>query len=168
MRLFAGLLVLGCVCATATSAAAQSKFSGKCSQGKPDPNYMIAIDDGSHHAMTLGKVTCTWSSGELGGDAVKEEVDTSTSEMTGTTFHDHGFGVGSTASGDKYFVRFESKGTMKGDIPTVATCTWSFAGGTGKLKGLTGKGTCAGTFDASGGATFDIVGEYALATAKAK
>ena len=57
---------------------------------------------------------------------------------------------------------------MKGDIPTVATCTWSFAGGTGKLKGLTGKGTCAGTFDASGGATFDIVGEYALATAKAK
>ena len=168
MRLIPRLLVLGFVLATATSAFAQSKFAGKCSQSKPDPNYMIAIDDHPGHAMTLGKVTCTWSSGDLGGDAVKEEVDTSTSEVTGTTFHDRGFGVGSTASGDKYYVRFESKGSIKGEMPTVATCTWAFAGGTGKLKGLTGKGTCAGTFDASGGATFDIVGEYALATPKGK
>ena len=168
MKLLAGLLVLGCVFATATGAAAQSKFSGKCSQGKPDPNYTITIDDRPGHAMTLGKVTCTWSSGELGGDALKEEVDTDVNEITATTYHDRGFGVGTTASGDKYYLRFESKGAVKDGAPQNATCTWFFTGGTGKLKGIAGKGTCTGTFDASGGATFDIVGEYTLATAKAK
>ena len=58
----------------------------------------------------------------------------------------------STASGDKYDVRFDSQGTIKGETPTVETCTGSFAGG----------------FDASGGATFEVVGEYTLATPKAK
>jgi hypothetical protein len=47
-------------------------------------------------------------------------------------------------------------------------CTWTFTGGTGKLRGLTGKGTCNGTFDASGAGVFDVVGEYSMAPAKSK
>ena len=163
MRLIPRLLVLGCVFATATSAAAQTKVTAKCSQGKPDPNHVIVIDDRPHHAMYLGKVTCTFSAGEVEGDALKAEVDTVMGEMTtATTSRDHGYGVGSTASGDKYYVRFDGTTTYKGENPTAATCTWTFVGGTGKLHGLTGKGTCTGTYDASGGATFDIVGEYSI------
>ena len=162
MRLILRSLVLGCVFATATSAAAQTKVTAKCSQGKPDPNHLIVIDDRPQHAMYLGKVTCTFSAGEFGGDALKSEVDTVMGEMTGTTSHDRGYGVGSTASGDKYYVRFSGTTTYKGEVPTAATCNWTFTGGTGKLEGLTGKGTCTGTYDASGGATFDIVGEYSI------
>jgi hypothetical protein len=168
MRLTARLLVFGCVLASAASATAQNKFSGKCSQGKPDPNYVVPIGDGAHHAMILGKVTCTWSSGDLGGVALKDEVDTVMSEMTGTTSRDRGYGVGSTANGDKYYVRFDGTTTYKGETPTAGLCTWRFSGGTGKLRGLTGKGTCTGTFDATGGATFDVVGEYSIAVPKAK
>jgi hypothetical protein len=47
-----------------------------------------------------------------------------------------------------------------------ATCKWTFYGGTGKLRGLTGKGTCTGTFEATGAAAFDIVGEYSIAAAQ--
>jgi len=36
------------------------------------------------------------------------------------------------------------------------------------LRGLTGKGTCSGTFDASGAAVFDIQGEYQIPPAKTK
>ena len=168
MRLILRVLVVGCVLACAATAAAQSKFAGKCSQGKPDPNHVIEVGDHPHHAISLGKVTCTWSSGELGGDALKEEVDTATSDMKGAKSREHGYGVGATASGDKYFLTFDGVTNYKGEAPTTATCTWSFSGGTGKLAGLTGKGTCTGTFDASGGATFDVVGDYSIAPPKKK
>jgi hypothetical protein len=168
MRLILRLLVFGCVLASALSASAQTKFTGKCSQGKPDPNHVLPVDDGGHHAMILGQVTCTWSSGDLAGVALKSEVDTVVIDMSGTTSHDRGYGVGSAANGDKYYVRFDGTTKYKGEAPTTATCTWAFYGGTGKLKGLTGKGTCSGIFDASGGAVFDMVGEYSLAAAKTK
>ncbi len=168
MRLTLRLLVFGCVLASAANATAQTKFTGKCSQGKPDPNHVIRVDDGASHAMVLGQVTCKWSAGDIAGVALKDEVDTVFSDMTGTSSRDRGYGVGSAANGDKYYVRFEGSTKYKGETPTTATCTWTFYGGTGKLRGLTGKGTCSGTFDASGGAVFDVVGEYSIAAPKTK
>jgi hypothetical protein len=168
MRLIPRLLVFGCVLASATTVAAQEKFTGKCSQGKPDPNYVLPVGDRPNHTMMLGKVTCTWSAGEIAGVALKEEADTVVSDLSGTTSHDRGYGVGSTADGDKYYVRFDGTTTFKGEAPVDATCKWAFYGGTGKLKGLTGKGTCSGKFDATGAAVFDIVGEYSIAAPKPK
>ena len=75
---------------------------------------------------------------------------------------------GTAANGDKYYVRFDGTTNLKGETPTSGTCTFTFTGGTGKLRGLTGKGTCTGTFDATGAAVFDVVGEYSIAAAKTK
>ena len=168
MRVILRLLVFGCAFATAGNATAQTKFAGKCSQGKPDPNHVVRVADGANHVMTLGQVTCTWSSGDIAGAALKDEIDTVVSDMKGTTSHDRGYGVGSAASGDTYYVRFDGTTTLKGEVPTTSTCNWTFYGGTGKLRGLTGRGTCTGTFDATGAAVFDVVGEYAIAAAKTK
>jgi hypothetical protein len=168
MRLMFRLLVFGCVLASAVSASAQTKFTGKCSQGKPDPNHVIKVDDRPNHALVLGQVTCTWSSGDISGVALKSEVDTTFSDMAGTTSRDRGYGVGTDANGDKYYVHFEGTTNYKGEAPTTATCNWTFSGGTGKLRGLTGKGTCSGTFDATGAAVFDVMGEYSIAPAKTK
>jgi hypothetical protein len=168
MRQMFRVLVFGCVLATAASAAAQTKFAGKCSQGKPDPNHVLKVDDRANHALVLGQVTCTWSAGELAGQALKSEVDTFVSDMAGTTGHDRGYGVGTAANGDKYYVRFEGTTAFNGETPTTATCTWTFTGGTGKLRGLTGKGTCSGKFDATGAAVFDVNGEYSIAASTTK
>jgi hypothetical protein len=168
MRLIIRSLVFGCVLTTAVTASAQTKFSGKCSQGKPDPNHIMRVDDGTSHALVLGQVTCKWSSGEIAGIALKDEVDTVFSDMKGTSSRDLGYGVGAAANGDKYYVRFEGTTKYKGEAPTSGTCNWTFYGGTGKLQGLTGKGTCNGTFDASGGAVFEVVGEYSIAPPKTK
>lgn len=168
MRLSLRLLAFGCVLASAVSASAQTKFTGKCSQGKPDPNHVMRVEDGANHAMVLGQVTCTWSDADIAGVALKAEVDTVFSDMTGATSRDRGYGVGTTENGDKYYVRFQGTTNFKGEAPTTATCNWTFYGGTGKLRGLTGKGTCAGTFDATGGAVFDVVGQYSIAAAKTK
>lgn len=162
------LAVCAFVLATAAGAAAQTKFAGKCSQPKPDPNYTIPVGDQANHAMTLAKTKCTWSGGELAGIPLKDEDDTFVSDMSGNTSRDRGYGVGTLTNGDMYFVRFNGTTTMKNGAPATATCTWSFTGGTGKLKGLTGKGTCSGAFDSTGAAVFDIQGEYQVGAAKAK
>jgi hypothetical protein len=168
MREILRVVVFGCVVASASTAMAQTKFAGKCSQGKPDPNHVLKVDDRANHALMLGQVTCTWSAGEIAGQALKAEVDTVFSDMAGTTSHDRGYGVGTAANGDKYYVRFEGTTNFKGETPTTATCTWTFTGGTGKLQGLTGKGTCTGKFDATGAAVFDITGEYSIGAASKK
>ena len=163
-------LILGVVAISmAASAGAQTKFSGKCNQGKPDPNYTLAVGDRADHSVYLAKVKCTWASGaELAGVALKDEEDVYTSDMSGKTSHDKGYGVGTLANGDKYFVRFEGTTNYEKNAPVNATCTFNFTGGTGKLKGLTGKGTCNGKFDATGAAVFDIKGDYQVGSAKAK
>jgi hypothetical protein len=47
-------------------------------------------------------------------------------------------------------------------VPESAEGTWSFVGGTGKLKGLKGKGTYKGKYAADGTSTYEIEGEYEL------
>jgi hypothetical protein len=118
--------------------------------------------------IALSQAKCTWTKAELAGVALKDENDVYTSDMGATTSHDQGYGVGTLANGDKYFVRFQGTTTIANNAPVSATCTWTFAGGTGKVKGLTGKGTCTGKFDASGAAVFDIQGVYQVPVAKAK
>jgi hypothetical protein len=162
------LTVCAVVLAMAASAEAQTKFTGTCNQSKPDPNYTVPVGDKADHSISLGKVKCTWTNAELAGVALKDEDDVFTSDMSGKTSHDKGYGVGTLANGDKYFVRFEGTTTTDKNVPVSATCTWTFAGGTGKVKGLTGKGTCTGKFDASGAAVFDIEGVYQVPAAKAK
>ena len=163
MRAMNWLTLVVLVFALATTAGAQSKFAGKCSQGKANPEYSVTTGD---KTLVLAKTICTWSAGDLGGDQLKAEEDIYTSDMMGKTSRDHGYGAGTTASGDKYFIKFDGTTTFEKNNPVSGTCTWAFTGGTGKLKGLKGKGTCTGKFDSSGAAVFDIVGEYQLAAAK--
>ena len=40
--------------------------------------------------------------------------------------------------------------------------TWSFTDGTGKLKGIQGKGTFKGSPNADGTMTYQVDGEYSL------
>ncbi len=168
MRKMSLLTICAAVLALAASAEAQTKFSGTCNQTKPDPNYMLPVGDKPDHAIMLGKTKCTWTKAELAGVALKDEEDVFTSEMSGATAHDKGYGVGTLANGDKYYVQFQGTTTLAKNAPVSATCTWTFTGGTGTVNGLTGKGTCTGKFDASGAAVFDIQGVYQVPAAKAK
>jgi hypothetical protein len=152
----------------ADAAQAQMKLSGKLQCAKPDPNYAVPVGDGADHALTLGVQKCMWTGGDLGGEPLKEETDYAVSDVRSSMSHDHGYGVGSAANGDKYFVRFEGTSTVKNHAPVDARCTWSFTGGTGKLTGLSGKGTCKGTFAADGSSSFDVEGEYTIHKAAAK
>jgi hypothetical protein len=151
--------------ALVTTGAAQTptKLAGKMQCAAPNPSHMLPVADTAKHAMSLSAAKCTWSEGTLGGQPLKEENDAIASDATGNTSHDRGYGVGSVGNGDKYFVHFKGKTTLKDGAPVSSDCTWKFTGGTGKLTAIKGKGTCKGTFQPDGTASWDIKGEYQLA-----
>jgi hypothetical protein len=158
------LVALTVIVALPGSAHAQMKFSGRCVSQKPDPAYTAQVGDRNGHMLLLAKQKCTWENGELGGLTLKQEEDTFTSDISGASSRDHGYGVGTASNGDKYFVRFDGSSTMKNNMPATLKCTWTFTGGTGKLNGITGKGTCSGAMNPDGTGTVTVEGEYQLAS----
>jgi hypothetical protein len=51
---------------------------------------------------------------------------------------------------------------VKDGKPGDGSGTWMYTGGTGKLKGLKGKGTYTIKFESDGSATAQVEGEYTL------
>jgi hypothetical protein len=156
---FLCLVALGVLASVALSA--QTKISGTLSCVKPDPMNAIPVGDAEGSVMNLAKVQCTWSKGmEMAGVTTKDGYSVAAGEVHGGKTKDHGIHVGNMANGDKYYVHFQSTGTANPDHSGTSDGTWSFDGGTGKLKGLTGKGTYKATNNADGTSTVDVVGEY--------
>ena len=147
---------------TATIATAQTKTTGEGKCGKPEQQQSIDVGDRAGHALALVKFSCTWTTPyEIAGLKTKDYTGTVTSDVNGGKGQDHGYVVITMDNGDKAFVRFTGSGTNAKDGTTAGEGTWSYSGGTGKLRGLTGKGTYKSTGNADG-AQDHVEGEYAL------
>jgi len=126
----------------ATAASAQTKQSGTAQCAKPDVQHVIPVGDAPDHSLALTQLKCTFTKPlEMGGAKSKEGVNTETSDFSGSTSRTRGFHIATMDSGDKYFVRYRGTGTTKDGNLVSAKGSWEYTGGTGKLKGLTGKGT---------------------------
>ncbi len=146
----------------ATVAMGQTKVTGTSLCGKPDPQHMIEVGDRPNHALEISQSKCTWTKPmDIAGTQTKDDVVTEAAEMRGTSSRDHGYVVGTLANGDKTFVHFQGTATLKDGAPDTAEGNWSFAGGTGKLKGIKGKGTYKGKAGPEGIA-YEVEGEYEL------
>jgi hypothetical protein len=99
---------------------------------------------------------------EIAGTQTTEDIGTGFDEINSNKSHGHGYVVGTLANGDKMHARTQGSATMKGDVIESAEGTWSFAGGTGKLKGIKGKGTYKGKGALDGSATYEVEGEYEM------
>lgn len=150
------------VCFAVTAASAQTRQSGTAQCGKADPLHVIPADDRPDHSLSVGQVKCTWTKPlEMAGAKSKEGVNAETVEITGNNMRFHGIDVSTMDSGDKFFVRYHGTGTTKDGAFVSSKGTWEYTGGTGKLKGITGKSTftCAPSGD---GASCEIEGDYQL------
>ena len=151
------------VCFAAAAAGAQTKVTGTAQCGKPDPQHAIPVGDRPDHSLGVEQLKCTWTKPmEIGGDKSKDGVSTATNEVSGNTFRAHGFHVATMESGDKYFVWYQGTGELKEGALQSQKGNWGFTGGSGKLKGIKGKGTytCVPSGDT---VTCEIEGEYQLA-----
>jgi hypothetical protein len=66
-------------------------------------------------------------------------------------------------SGDKIFYNYQATGTMKDNAFQAEENKYQITGGTGKMKGIKGAGTCKTTGTADGGLEYTCTGEYTLA-----
>jgi len=144
-------------------APAQTKVSGTVQCGKPDDQHSLDVGDRPNHSFSISKGKCTWTKPmEIAGTQTKEDDGTNFDEITGDHSTGRGYVVAALANGDKMYVRIQSSATMKEGKLVSGRGTWSFTGGTGKVKGITGKGTYQGKAAPDGTVTYDVTGEYQL------
>lgn len=144
-------------------AVAQTKISGTVTCGKPDQQQKIDIGDKAGHAYGISQGKCTWTKPmTIAGIQTKEDIGTTSEEITATSVHARGYVLGTMSNGDKFTVRTDGTDVVKDGQPQSTAGTWSFVSGTGKIKSIQGKGTYKGKPDAAGAMVIEVEGEYTL------
>jgi hypothetical protein len=156
------LAAVGCLCAAA--AVAQTKFTATVTCAKPDPQHVLAVGDRPEHNLTVFQQKCVWTRPiEIGADKYKDGVSTSTAEISHGKMHARGFHVATLQSGDTATAWIQQSQTLLKDGGFAdSKGTWGYTSGTGKLKGIKGKGTFSCTPAADGGASCEVEGDYEL------
>jgi hypothetical protein len=150
------------VCFAAVAASGQTKISGTAQCGKPDPQHMVPVGDRPDHSLGVEQAKCTWTKPmEIEGAKSKDGVSTATDDVSGNTVRARGVHVSTMDSGDKFFVSYQGTATTKDGALVSSKGTWSFNGGTGKLKGIKGKGTFTCTPSGDGNSC-EVEGDYQL------
>jgi hypothetical protein len=118
--------------------------------------------------LAIVKQACTWTTPiEMAGVKAKSYTAVISSDASGGKSTDRGYVIVAMENGDQAFVRVNSGISVmaKDGSPLSDEGTWSYAGGTGKFKGLKGKGTYKGKA-AADGFEDQIEGEYMIAAGK--
>jgi hypothetical protein len=150
------------VLALAMIASAQTKVTSAAQCAKPDQQQAIAVGDRPDHFFTISQFKCTWTKFvEIAGLQSNEFVNTVFTEVSGNRSHGQAYTVVTMTNGDKYYARSQGSATLK-DGAFETEGKWSYAGGTGKLKGLKGQGTYKGKGAPDGTSTYEMEGEYEL------
>lgn len=150
------------VLASAASALAQTKIemSGKC--GKADVEQMVPAADAPDHMMLLRQGKCVpTKAAEIGGSPSKQAAFAEHGELIGQNGKVTGTYVDTLANGEKVYYSYEATSVLK-DGELSMENKWKIVGGTARLKGITGQGTCTGKGTSDGGLTFDCTGAYTL------
>ena len=160
-RILCGCLLFALVAAMAP-AQTKNSISGTCA--KPDVSQSIPAGDQPGHVFTLAQGKCL-SKGETGGAMSKEGVFSEHGEAKGNQVKTWGLYTETYDSGDKVFYNYQTTGTAKDGVFQTGSNKYQISGGTGKMKGIKGSGTCKLTGAADGGLDYSCTGEYTLAGA---
>jgi len=158
---FVSLFLLGVLVAVGLSAQTKTSGSATC-KADPAAPPPVAITDKPNHSFAIGKGQCTWTNFVVAGLQYKDGTSISQSEITGDTSSFNGYHVATMTNGDTTVAKFQGSSKLKDGKPVSDEGTWSFTSGTGKLKGIKGKGTFKGTANADGSLTYQVDCEYSL------
>ena len=117
--------------------------------------------------LILEKGSCVWSTPiEIAGLKSTADSGADTVDVTGAKGLARGYSVMTMENGDKAFVRWQATDTSTKESTVTGDGIWSYTGGTGKLKGLTGKGTLKFSTAPDGTSESQIEGTYSLPETK--
>jgi hypothetical protein len=141
-----------------TPAQTKLSTSGKCN--KPEVQQSVPAGDQEGHVFMLGQGKCV-TEGKVAGASSKEGAFSEHAEATGNHLKTWGVYVETFDSGDKIHYNYQGTATMKDGKLQSGLDKWQITGGTGKMKGLKGSGTCKlspGTNE--GGLDYSCTGTY--------
>jgi hypothetical protein len=157
----AHLSLFGVTLIAAAELSAQ-RLTGEGSCTRPDTAHAMSLGDRPDHLFALARVRCTWTkpfeiagSQSTGGTAVQFD------ELTGNASRFHGVFSDVMSSGDTVHYRYQGTASFRNGQPQGADWSWTYAGGTGKLTKLQGKGSCKGRWN-RGINQWRCTGEYRL------
>ena len=154
-------LILGLLCLAAPATRAQTTLSGAGQCAKPDRAHQLDVGDRPQHSFTISQFKCTWSKPfEIAGIKSKGGTVVQFDEVSDKGSRFRGYFLDTMANGDTVRYRYEGKATLRAGMPARTEWEWKLGGGTGKLMGLKGKGTCKGTANPDGTGSWECVGEY--------
>jgi hypothetical protein len=154
------LSLLGMLAAVGLHAETTTSGVATCT---PDKNSPVALTDKPNHYFAVGRAQCGWTGFEVAGQPSKSGISTDLEEITGDTVASvRGYFVSTMLGGDTTTVRYQGSSKMKDGKFVSGAGTWTYTGGTGKLRGIKGKGTYKGTPNADGTVSYKVDGEYRL------
>lgn len=152
-----------CAFAAAISSAQQNStkmtMTGTCS--KPDTQQSVPAGDKEGHMFSISQGKCTVK-GDIGGAKGKDGVWADHGDGTAAKAKVNGVFTETLDSGDKVYYSYSETTMMKDGVPQSATNSYQIAGGTGKMKGIKGSGTCKLTGTGDGGMNFTCSGVYMM------
>lgn len=153
--LLAGLLLL-----VAASSVAQTPMAGVTLCAPAKPEYVIRAGDSPGHSYGLAQGACTWTKPwEIAGLKSTIGIGTQIIETSGDTSKVRGTFVDTMDNGDRAYYSFEF--SLVGN--QVQNHKWQLTGGSGKLSGVKGQGTCtAAAVGTDGSFNYDCRGNYTL------
>lgn len=146
------------------SALAQTHISATLKCGKADASQPpVEVGDEAGHVLMSMKMSCSYSKPMVIAGLKSETLSVAElTEVTGPKFQDRGYSVTTMENGDKAYVHSQDTGIMKEGGAFTDEGTWTFTGGTGKLKGIKGKGIYKSSGTTEGGEEIQTEGEYSL------
>jgi len=163
--LFACAICAAALCAaTASSAQTKATMTGTCA--KPDVMQSVPAGDKDGHMFSISQGKCTVK-GAVGGVEGKEGVWADHGDGTATRGKVSGLFAATFVNGDKIFYTYSETTMMKDGAPVSATNSYQISGGTGKMKGIKGSGTCKLTASGTDGSmNYSCSGTYTMGAAQ--
>jgi len=138
-----------------------TKISGALVCDPAHVEHSLPVEGRPHHAYAVNQVKCTWAEPwVIAGVASVEGLGTGTVEDHGGVSFSSGTYVDTMANGDLAYYNYEFKTKVKDGKATITGHEWELIGGTGKMKGLKGKGRCEVTVQEGGKADYQCEGKY--------
>ena len=147
----------------AITGGAQTKISGKIACDKPIVNAMEEAKDTPGHMLTFSKANCTWPTPPvIAGHKAGATTNVASGEMHGATATARGYSASVLDNGDTTVARYEGTIRLNKDGSGEFTGEWRYVRGTGRTRGIEGRGTYKGKAAADGSTSADVTGEYTL------
>jgi hypothetical protein len=140
---------------------AWTRMSGTLVCDPPSQEHALPVEGRPHHSYVVNQTQCTWTRPwMIRGLASAEGVGTGVVEDHGRVSLSSGTYVDTMENGDRAYYDYSFKTKTKDGKATISGHKWKLLGGTGKLKGAKGKGSCEVTSQEDGKVIYECQGKY--------